>query len=95
MERAEMERTEMERTEMERTEMERTDTSRCVPTGTHRYIQVYAPKGLQATPLRLSSHPLAPYPSGKGKVCKTFIRRFESGRRLNQRISPLGERYLI
>ena len=26
---------------------------------------------------------LAPYPSGKGEVCKTFMRRFESARRLN------------
>lgn len=25
---------------------------------------------------------MAPYPSGKGEVCKTFIRRFESARRL-------------
>jgi hypothetical protein len=25
---------------------------------------------------------LAPYPSGKGEVCKTFMRRFESARRL-------------
>ena len=24
----------------------------------------------------------APYPSGKGEVCKTFMHRFESGRRL-------------
>ena len=28
---------------------------------------------------------LAPYPSGKGEVCKTFIRRFESARRLRIR----------
>lgn len=26
---------------------------------------------------------LAAYPSGKGEVCKTFMRRFESGRRLH------------
>ncbi len=26
---------------------------------------------------------MAPYPSGKGEVCKTFMRRFESARRLN------------
>ncbi len=25
---------------------------------------------------------MAPYPSGKGEVCKTFMRRFESARRL-------------
>ena len=25
---------------------------------------------------------LAPYPSGKGEVCKTFMHRFESDRRL-------------
>ena len=29
---------------------------------------------------------MAPYPSGKGEVCKTFMRRFESARRL--RTSP-------
>ena len=26
----------------------------------------------------------APYPSGKGEVCKTFMRRFESARRLTE-----------
>ena len=31
-----------------------------------------------------SAFSLAPYPSGKGEVCKTFIRRFESARRLSQ-----------
>ena len=25
---------------------------------------------------------MAPYPSGKGEVCKTFMHRFESDRRL-------------
>ena len=28
----------------------------------------------------------APYPSGKGEVCKTFMRRFESARRLNTNV---------
>ena len=27
---------------------------------------------------------LAPYPSGKGEVCKTFMHQFESDRRLDQ-----------
>ena len=27
---------------------------------------------------------MAPYPSGKGEVCKTFMQRFESARRLNK-----------
>ncbi len=27
---------------------------------------------------------MAPYPSGKGEVCKTFMRRFESARRLRK-----------
>ena len=31
----------------------------------------------------LSITDLAPYPSGKGEVCKTFMHRFESGRRLS------------
>ena len=29
---------------------------------------------------------MAPYPSGKGEVCKTFMRRFESARRLLSRM---------
>src|SRR2546426_11426384 len=29
---------------------------------------------------------MAPYPSGKGEVCKTFMHRFESDRRLSSRI---------
>ena len=31
---------------------------------------------------------MALYPSGKGEVCKTFIHRFESGRRLRTPLTP-------
>jgi hypothetical protein len=34
---------------------------------------------------------MAPYPSGKGEVCKTFMHRFESDRRL---LVDFGELYL-
>ncbi len=30
-------------------------------------------------------HIMAPYPRGKGEVCKTFMHRFDSGRRLTAR----------
>ena len=33
---------------------------------------------------------VAPYPRGKGEVCKTFMHRFDSGRRLE--IGPLQKR---
>ena len=36
---------------------------------------------------------VAPYPSGKGEVCKTFMRRFESARRLDT--VPLGKRSIL
>ena len=32
---------------------------------------------------------MAPYPSGKGEVCKTFMHRFEPGRRLYVQKKPL------
>ena len=35
-----------------------------------------------ALELAIVSRNAAPYPSGKGEVCKTFMRRFESARRL-------------
>lgn len=31
----------------------------------------------------------ATWPSGKAEVCKTFIRRFESGRRLSIKLAPI------
>ena len=31
---------------------------------------------------------MAPYPSGKGEVCKTFMPRFESARRLLRKFPP-------
>ncbi len=37
---------------------------------------------LQSAILNLKFLHLARYPSGKGEVCKTFMRRFESGPRL-------------
>ena len=38
---------------------------------------------------------LAPYPSGKGEVCKTFMNRFDSDRRLNKKDQPPGWSFLF
>jgi hypothetical protein len=50
----------------------------------------------------LGSPPEARYPSGKGEVCKTFMRRFDPDPRLQSysspkrfKIAPLSEIFLV